>query len=83
MNPDLSEYMRAELAGIKAILYSLCAVQTPEQSKLFQDLLQRQIDTIRSDLSGTTSADDFIERVIKVIENFRLLDTNQSQITRQ
>jgi len=62
------------LPGIKAILYSLCAVQTPEQSKLFHDLLLRQIETIHSDLRETTSADDFIERVIKVIENFRLFD---------
>ncbi|WP_034301940.1 hypothetical protein [Herbaspirillum sp. RV1423] len=79
MNRDLSENMRVEIAGIKAILYSLCAVQTPEQSKLFQNLLQRQIATIRSDLTGTTAADDFIEKVIEVIESFRLLDKHASQ----
>lgn len=79
MNNEQSEKIRAEIAGIKAVLYSLCAVQNSEQAKLFRDLLQRQIDTIQSNLRGTTGADDFIENVTSVIESFRLLDPSTLQ----
>lgn len=74
MNYEQSENIRSEIAGIKAVLYSLCAVKSQEQSKLFRNLLQHQIDTIQSSLPGTTGADDFIEKVVAVIESFRLLD---------
>lgn len=74
MSYEQSENIGSEIAGMKAVLYSLCAVQTPAQSKLFRELLQRQIDTIQSSLPGTTGADDFIEKVIGVMESFRLLD---------
>jgi len=74
MNREHSESMRAEIAGIKTVLYSLCAVLGPEQSKHFQDLLQRQINGIQAALPGPAGADGFVEKVVAVIEDFRLLD---------
>jgi len=64
---------RAEITGIKAVLYSLCAVQPPEQARLFQMLLQRQLDSIEANLSPSEDAREFMERTVGVIQDFILI----------
>ena len=64
---------RAEITGMKAVLYSLCAVQAPEQARLFQTLLQRQLDSIEENLAPSPDAREFMERTIAVIQDFILV----------
>ena len=64
---------RAEITGMKAVLYSLCAVQPPEQACLFQTLLQRQLDSIEANLSPSEEAREFMERTVAVIQDFILV----------
>ncbi|WP_144424103.1 hypothetical protein [Herbaspirillum hiltneri] len=64
---------RAEITGMKAVLYSLCAVQPPEQARLLQILLQRQLDSIEENLSPSADAREFMERTIAVIQDFILV----------
>jgi hypothetical protein len=64
---------RAEITGMKAVLYSLCAVQSPEQTRLFQALLQRQLDSIEEHLNPSADAREFMERTIAVIQDFILV----------
>jgi hypothetical protein len=65
--------VRAEITGVKAVLYSLCAVQPPEQARLFQMLLQRQLDSIEENLSPSEAAREFMERTVGVIQDFILI----------
>ncbi|WP_050475969.1 hypothetical protein [Herbaspirillum rhizosphaerae] len=65
--------VRAEITGMKAVLYSLCAVQPPEQARLFQILLQRQLDSIEENLSPSEDAREFMERTVGVIQDFILV----------
>ncbi|AKZ64470.1 hypothetical protein F506_19030 [Herbaspirillum hiltneri N3] len=58
---------------MKAVLYSLCAVQPPEQARLLQILLQRQLDSIEENLSPSADAREFMERTIAVIQDFILV----------
>jgi len=64
---------RAEITGMKAVLYSLCAVQPPEQVRLFQTLLQRQLDSIEENLTPSDDAREFMERTVAVIQDFILV----------
>lgn len=64
---------RAEITGMKAVLYSLCAVQPPEQARLFQTLLQRQLDSIEANLAPSANAREFMERTVAVIQDFVLV----------
>ena len=64
---------RAEITGMKAVLYSLFAVQSPEQARLFQTLLQRQLDSIEENLTPSADAREFMERTVAVIQDFILL----------
>jgi hypothetical protein len=64
---------RVEITGMKAVLYSLCAIPPPEQARLFQTLLQRQLDSIEENLSPSADARDFIERTVAVIQDFILV----------
>lgn len=64
---------RAEITGMKAVLYSLCAVQPPEQARLFRMLLQRQIDSIEENLVPSADAREFMARTVAVIQDFILV----------
>jgi len=64
---------RAEITGMKAVLYSLCAIQPPEQARLFQALLQRQLDSIEENLTPSADAREFMERTVAVIQDFILV----------
>ncbi|MFJ9451531.1 hypothetical protein [Herbaspirillum sp. NPDC101397] len=60
----------AEITGLKAVLYSLCAVLQPEQAALFHSLLQRQLDEIEANVSPSTDAAEFMQKTISVIQGF-------------
>jgi len=64
---------RAEITGMKAVLYSLCAVQPPEQARFFQTLLQRQLDSIEANLAPSADAREFMEQTVAVIQDFILV----------
>jgi hypothetical protein len=64
---------RAEMTGMKAVLYSLCAVQPPEQARLFQMLLQRQLASIEENLVPSADAREFMEQTVAVIQDFILV----------
>lgn len=65
--------VRAEITGMKAVLYSLCAVRAPEQTRLFQTLLQRQLDSIEANLAPSPDAREFMEQTVSVIQDFILV----------
>jgi hypothetical protein len=65
--------MRAEITGMKAVLYSLCAVLPPDQARLFRILLQRQLDSIEANLAPSADAREFMERTVAVIRDFIVL----------
>jgi len=65
--------VRAEITGLKAVLYSLCAIQPPEQARLFHALLQRQLDSIEENLAPSPDAREFMERTVGVIQDFILV----------
>jgi hypothetical protein len=54
-------------------LFALCNPPPPEQARLFQTLLQRQLDSIEENLSPSADARDFIERTVAVIQDFILV----------
>jgi len=64
---------RAEITGMKTVLYSLCAIQPLEQARLLQILLQRQLDSIEENLSPSADAREFMERTVAVIQDFILV----------
>ena len=65
--------IRAEITGLKAVLYSLCAVQTQEQTPLFHSLPQRQLEAIEASLSPSPDAAEFMQKTVSVIQDFMLL----------
>ncbi|MCW5299399.1 hypothetical protein DXT88_14560 [Herbaspirillum lusitanum] len=58
---------------MKAVRYSLCAVQPPEQARLFHILLQRQLGSIEEHLVPSADAREFLERAAAVIRDFILV----------
>jgi len=64
--------IRAEITGLKAVLYSLCAVQSPQQARLFHDLLQRQLDAFEKNLNPSKDASDFMQKTISVVQDFQV-----------
>ena len=62
--------VRGEITGLKAVLYSLCAVQTAEQSSQFHKVLQLQLDTIEATLVPSADATVFMGKTIQVIKDF-------------
>jgi len=62
--------VRGEITGLKAVLYSLCAMQTQEQSQQFHAVLQLQLDTIEANLVPSADATVFMEKTINVIKDF-------------
>ena len=58
---------------MKAALYSLCAVQPSQQARLFQMLLQRQLDSIEENLVPSADAREFMDRTVAVIQDFILM----------
>ncbi|MFJ9535143.1 hypothetical protein [Herbaspirillum sp. NPDC101396] len=62
--------VRGEITGLKAVLYSLCAVQTTEQSRQFHSVLQLQLDTIEANLVPSADATVFMEKTVEVIRDF-------------
>jgi hypothetical protein len=65
--------VRAEITGIKAVLYSLCAVLPSEQATLFHLLLQRQLEEIEAHVSPSAETAEFMKITVSVIQNFMLL----------
>lgn len=62
--------VRGEITGLKAVLYSLCAIQTKEQSQQFYTVLQLQLSTIEANLFPSTDATVFMEKTVDVIKDF-------------
>ncbi len=62
--------VRGEITGLKAVLYSLCAIQTTEQSQQFHAVLQMQLDTIEATLVPSADATVFMEKTLEVIKGF-------------
>ncbi|WP_016834600.1 hypothetical protein [Herbaspirillum lusitanum] len=62
--------VRGEITGLKAVLYSLCAVQTTEQSQQFQEVLQLHLNTMEATLAPSADATVFMEKTIEVINDF-------------
>ncbi|MFJ9533330.1 hypothetical protein [Herbaspirillum sp. NPDC101396] len=72
MTNSEGDKIRAEITGLKAVLYSICAVQTQEQATLFHSLLQRQLDEIEANLSPSPDAAEFMQKTVSVIQGFML-----------